>query len=82
MLLHTFERWKAGDRSASTVRLVGLMRIMATYNRERDADDAAAHYENATERRMATWAAVGPPPEIAGRMTCHRRSSADQNLDH
>jgi hypothetical protein len=69
MLLDTYERWKAGDRSASTVRLVGLMRIMAVYNREREADDAAAHYENATERRAATWAAVGPPPEIASRMT-------------
>ena len=42
---------------------------MAVYNRERDADDAAAHYEDATERRAATWAAIGPPPEIASRMS-------------
>lgn len=68
-LTEAFERWRDGDRSPETSRLVALMAHAESYRKAQEADEAIAKAERAAERRAATWAAIVPAPDIADKMT-------------
>lgn len=67
-LLEAKRRFRAGDESPPTARLVAFALNLVDAQQVADAENAAARAERAAERRAATVAGIGPAPDLAPRM--------------